>query len=66
MAATGMLVHQGRRSDCIVTMYPRHHRLRVTTRFPPDLTGILIPTDLVQRQEAFPRAWVLRIQPQDS
>jgi len=40
--------------------------LRVTARLPPDLTGILIPTNLIQGQEALPRARVLRIQPQDS
>jgi hypothetical protein len=47
-------------------MHPRHHGWRVTARLPPDLTGILIPTNLLPGQEALPRARVLRLQPQAS
>src|SRR5512143_1128469 len=47
-------------------MHPGPHRLRVTTRLPPNLTGILLSTDLIQRPKAFPRARMLCIQPQDS
>jgi hypothetical protein len=65
-AAPRMLIDQGRRSPFVVTVDPVHYRLGITTGFPTHLTGILVATNLLQRQEAFPGARVLRIQAQRS